>query len=75
MFYLEWSSPNEPQAEVRNGASIALPTDYHSKTYLCALTYQMGCSGVYVTPYLTILWGNITSLHHKDTHGVREPRQ
>lgn len=37
-------------------------------TYLCAFTYQVVCSGVYVPPYLTILRGNITSLHHKDTH-------
>lgn len=71
MFYLEWSSPNEPQAEVRNGASIALPSDYRSKTYLRALTYQVVCSGVYVPPYLTILWGNITTLHHKDTRSER----
>lgn len=32
MFYLERSSPNEPQAEVRNGASIALLSDYRSET-------------------------------------------
>lgn len=71
MFYLEWTSPNEPQAEVRKGASFALPSDYRSKTYLRALTYQVVCSGVYVLPSLTMLYANITSLHHKDTHGVR----
>lgn len=38
MFYLEWSSPNEPQAEVRNGASIALLPDYRSK-YISVCAY------------------------------------
>lgn len=27
--------PNEQQAEVRNVAPTALPSDYHTKTYLC----------------------------------------
>lgn len=34
--------PNEQQAEVRNVAPTALPSDYHTKTYLCVclLIYQ-----------------------------------
>lgn len=34
--------PNEQQAEVRNVAPTALPSDYHTKTYLrvCLLIYQ-----------------------------------
>lgn len=54
-FFLERLSPNEPQAEVRNGASIALPSDYRPETYRRALTYQVVCSGVLVPLYLTIL--------------------
>lgn len=30
--------PNEQQAEVRNVAPTALPSDYHTKTYVCVFT-------------------------------------
>lgn len=32
--------PNEQQAEVRNVAPTALPSDYHTKTYLCVCVYS-----------------------------------
>lgn len=65
MFYLEWSGSNEQQAEVMNVTRIAQLSDYRLKTYLHALTYQVVCSGAYVPPYLTILWGEycITNIH------------
>lgn len=70
MFYLEWSSLNEQQAEVRNVAPVAQTSDYRPKTNLRALTYQVVCSGVKVAPYLTTLWPNIT--FSSQTHTRRE---
>lgn len=54
MFDWEWSSPNEPQAEVRRGAPVALLSDYRPQTHLPALTYQVVGSGVYVPPPLPL---------------------
>lgn len=39
--------PNEQQAEVRNVAPTALPSDYHTKTYLCVFTHQSVSMSVY----------------------------
>lgn len=71
MFYLELSSPNEQQAGVMNATPIAEPSDYRPKTNLHALTYQVVCSGAYVPPFLTVLWRNITSLHHNHRQSKR----
>lgn len=47
--------PNEQQAEVRNVAPTALPSDYHTKTYLCVFTHLSVCLTVYACLAFLIL--------------------
>lgn len=39
--------PNEQQAEVRNVAPTALPSDYHTKTSVCVFTHLSVCLSVH----------------------------
>lgn len=62
--------PNEQQAEVRNVAPTALPSDYHTKTYLCVclLIYQFvwECMRVLLASYCC---REILPLRITNTHG------
>lgn len=69
--------PNEQQAEVRNVAPTALPSDYHTKTYLCVCVcvYLSVCTSVYVSltshcckKILALCIANTNARSHTHTH-------
>ncbi|MEQ2255840.1 hypothetical protein ILYODFUR_018088 [Ilyodon furcidens] len=61
--------PNEQQAEVRNVAPTALPSDYHTKTYLCVYSSISLFENASITPFASCCCGEVSLLlHRKQTH-------